>query len=234
VGNTQNVTTYVQDKSRGEKGRIMVKKFLIKYVKIWWAGVKVFCRWCAFWIVLFILWLPAMALTDLVGTYAGYIFGMVVLLLIVPIIFFLTSKYLLLLGDEEQPVRDGNEDSTSVDGKRNGETGRSILLRKPLLLFIILLSFSIASVIITPPDPITQVSAIAVMVIIFGILIFIISRFKSFAQTPETIKILIVALACLLSITITYSVALSQFNHRLRAERSKQVTSTNPPEAAKF
>lgn len=99
---------------------------------------------------------------------------------------------------------------------------------------IVLFIFSIAAAIITPPDVASQVFVIFEMVIIYGLLTFIISRFKSFAQTPETIRKLIVVLVCLLSITISYSVTLFQYCYQMRAEHSELAPSTAPPEAASY
>jgi Sec-independent protein secretion pathway component TatC len=80
---------------------------------------------------------------------------------------------------------------------------------------IFLVVFSIAAALITPPDVISQVTVIIEMVIVCGLLIFIISRFKSLKQTPESIKKLIIAMVCLLSISISCSVILFINCHRL-------------------
>ncbi len=69
----------------------------LRFIHIWWAGFKVFCRWAAFLIVLTILWLPATALVGLVGDYVGQTLGVAFLVLVGPITFYLTSRYLLLL-----------------------------------------------------------------------------------------------------------------------------------------
>lgn len=84
-------------------------------------------------------------------------------------------------------------------------------------LLIAGLIFIIASAIITPPDPISQIIVLFEMIIVFGFLTFIISRFKSLKRTPEAIKKLIIVMVCLLSITISYSVTLFQCLYRLRA-----------------
>lgn len=96
--------------------------------------------------------------------------------------------------------------------------------------WIFLLVFSIAAALITPPDVISQIVVIVEMVIVCGFLTFIISRFKSLKQTPESIKKLIIVMVCLLSISISYSVTLFYQCHQLRianddlrTEQSKQV-----------
>lgn len=96
---------------------------------------------------------------------------------------------------------------------------------------IVLLVFAVAAAVITPPDVISQLFVIVEMVIICGLLIFIVSRFKSFAQTPESIKRLIMVLVCLLSITISYSVTLFQYCHRLKVEQSERSTSKEQTKA---
>jgi len=82
--------------------------------------------------------------------------------------------------------------------------------------WIIVLVFSIVAALITPPDLLSQIVVIVEMVIVCGFLTFIISRFKSFKQTPESIKKLIIIMVCLLSITITCSVNLLMQRHYLR------------------
>ena len=98
--------------------------------------------------------------------------------------------------------------------------------------WIILLVFSIVAALITPPDVISQITLIIGMLIVFGLLTLIISRFKSLKQTPESIKKLIIVMVCLLSILITCSVYLFQqcyqlriANSYLRTEQSEQVDS---------
>jgi Sec-independent protein secretion pathway component TatC len=81
--------------------------------------------------------------------------------------------------------------------------------------WIILLVFSIVAAVVTPPDVVTQVVFIAEMIIVYGLLTLIISRFKSLKQTPESIKKLIIVMVCLLSITITCSVNFFMMCYRL-------------------
>ncbi len=81
--------------------------------------------------------------------------------------------------------------------------------------WIFLLVFSIVAALITPPDVISQIIVIFEMIIVYGFLTFIISRFKSLKQTPESIKKLIIVMVCLLSISISCSVTLFQQRHQL-------------------
>ncbi|MCP4612333.1 MAG: hypothetical protein GY845_26855 [Planctomycetes bacterium] len=93
---------------------------------------------------------------------------------------------------------------------------------------IVPLVFCVTAAILAPPDPITQISLAVEMLIIYGILRFIVCRFKSYTQTPQDIKKFIIALICLLSITITSSEMLfRRYYHlnksyrQLEAEHSK-------------
>lgn len=70
---------------------------------------------------------------------------------------------------------------------------------------IVLLVFFVVAVMLAPPDLISQIFLAVQMIIVYGILRFIVSRFRSYAQTPESIKKLTTALLCLLSVTITSS-----------------------------
>ena len=83
-----------------------------RLARVWWAGFKVFCRWCAFGIVLSVLWLPLAGLTRLVGNHIGRNVGIVLTILAVSILFHLTSRYLLLLGDEDRGKAGGGEGPT--------------------------------------------------------------------------------------------------------------------------
>jgi prolipoprotein diacylglyceryltransferase len=78
----------------------------------------------------------------------------------------------------------------------------SLLMETHIVVFV----FFVVAVILAPPDFISQIFLAVQMVIIYGVLRFIVSRFKSYAQTPENIKKLITVLICLLSITITSSI----------------------------
>jgi len=105
----------------------------------------------------------------------------------------------------------------------------STLIISGIIFFFV---FSVAAAIITPPDLISQITVIVEMVIVCGFLTFIISRFKSLKQTPESIKKLIIVMVCLLSISISYSVTLFMqcyqlriINDDLRTEQTEQVDS---------
>ncbi len=67
---------------------------------------------------------------------------------------------------------------------------------------IVGLVFAVAAAVITPPDRISQISVMLEMVAVYGLLLFIVSRFKSFARTPERMKTVIVVLVCLVAIAV--------------------------------
>ena len=78
-------------------------------------------------------------------------------------------------------------------------------------VLMVMFIFPIAAAIITPVDPITNAFVTFEMMAVYGLLLFIVYRFKSFRRTPENIKKLIVVLVCLLSITITSSMTLFRY-----------------------
>ena len=97
---------------------------------------------------------------------------------------------------------------------------------------IVILVFLVATTILAPPDTICQISAMIEMAVAYGVLLFIVSRFKSFAQTPQQMKTVIFALLCLLAIatksTTTFFAAYRRASIRygeLLHERSERVDS---------
>jgi len=92
---------------------------------------------------------------------------------------------------------------------------RSKLIRNLIVLLVV---FPIAASIISPPDFVCQITLAVEMVIVYGFLTLVISRFKSLAQTPENVKKLIFILVCLLSISIVYCVTLFLYLHQMKIE----------------
>jgi len=173
-----------------------------KLVRIWWAGFKVLCRWLAFCIVLVILWLPAMALTGLVGDYAGYVLGIILFILIVPIVFYLTSKYLLLLGDNGQnDVRgaeavSGASPTTPAAGKSTNKTVREKIVISTLAAFLV--SFSLG-----PPDLVSQYALGFMAMFLCGALLLILARtnfMKSVSSPMQTLICILICTASVLSV----------------------------------
>jgi uncharacterized membrane protein len=77
-----------------------------------------------------------------------------------------------------------------------------------MTLLIVLLVFAVASAVITPPDLVSQLTAMVLMLITYGVVFLAVSRVRSFQQTPESVKKVIVGLVCLLSITAVLSAGL--------------------------
>lgn len=71
--------------------------------------------------------------------------------------------------------------------------------------------FIVVAAILTPPDVVSQIFLAVQMLIIYGVLRFIVSRFRSYAHTPQDIKKLITFFICLLSITIASSLTFYQY-----------------------
>jgi tellurite resistance protein TehA-like permease len=104
-------------------------------------------------------------------------------------------------------------------------------------LLVVGLVIAVAAALITPPDLISQIFAMLVMVAVCGLLLFIVSRFKSFAETPERMKTVIAVLVCLLSIAVmcaaTFFTAYRRASiryHELLYEQSEPVASADQPE----
>ncbi len=102
---------------------------------------------------------------------------------------------------------------------------------------IVGLVFAVVAAVMTPPDLISQIFLMLEMVAVYGPLVFIVSRFKSFAQTPERMKTVIVVLVCLLAIATTCAATFFQYSrqtnvryHELLYEQSEPLGSAAPPE----
>jgi hypothetical protein len=182
----------------------MNSRLLMKLVRIWWAGIKVFFRWSAFWIVLVILCFPAMALTGLVGDYASYVLGIIFFILIVPIVFYLTSKYLLLLPDNDQSDVGSSETTsdappvTPTAGGQRGKTLRQKIVISTLAVFLI--SFSLGG-----PDPVSQYALGFMAMVLCGVPLLILARrmfFKASANSMQTLLCILVCLVSVLSVQV--------------------------------
>lgn len=108
-------------------------------------------------------------------------------------------------------------------------------MKTGMRIITLLLVFSVASAILTPPDVISQIFLMLQMVIVCGVLVFIISRFKSYGQTPESIKKLIMVLVCLVSIIIPFAIMMTMVRDTDRSRKSYAVPSvvySVPPSAS--
>lgn len=95
-----------------------------------------------------------------------------------------------------------------------------------LTLLILWVVFSVASSVIGPPDMISGISLMVEMFIVYGGVIFAVSRFRSFKQTPESMRRVIVGLVCLLSIATVSSSMLYMHCRHLSTRLYEQ---TMPP-----
>ena len=88
-------------------------------------------------------------------------------------------------------------------------------LNKRNLGIILFLAFCVASSFISPPDTISKITIFLEILILFGVFIFILYRFKPLKQASPNIKLIIVVMASLLSITTIFSIQLFQYNYHL-------------------
>jgi uncharacterized membrane protein SirB2 len=97
-----------------------------------------------------------------------------------------------------------------------------------MTLLIVGLVFAFAASVTTPPDVLSQITAMVAMFIVYGLVFFAVSRVKSFKQTPESMRKVIIALVCLLSIATVSSVSLWQRCYELSIRQHGHTTSEEP------
>jgi hypothetical protein len=165
----------------------------LRLAHIWWAGFKVFCRACAFYVVLGVLWLPVTGLAYLVWDYVGQSLAVAFILLIVPIPFYLTSRYLLLLGDEDQASAEGKEGSAAA----GAQTRHGLRMKIALSTAVAFLS----SVVFTPsPDPFSGVVFGTPAAFLCGVSLLILFRFSFLKSSSQPVQTLVCVLVCLVSV----------------------------------
>jgi hypothetical protein len=165
----------------------------LRFVHIWWAGVKVSCRWCAFYIVLGVLWLPITGLGYLVWDYVGQSLGVALILLIAPIPSYLTSKYLLLLGDEDQAPVEGKEGPADA-GARTQHALRTKIALSTAVVFL-------SSFVFTPsPDPFSSLVFGTPAAFLCGVSLLILSRFSFMKSSSKSVQTLVCVLVCMVSV----------------------------------
>ena len=167
----------------------------LRFAHMWWAGVKVFCRWAAFLIVLTILWLPATVLVGLTGDYVGQTLGVAFLALVGPIIFYLTSKYLLLLGDEDRAAVENQEGPTDAGGRRRYGLRKKITISAGV-------AFISSAIYVPSPDPLSLLTLGTMAAFLCGVPLLILSRFqfmKSASSRVQTLVCVFIYLAAMLA-----------------------------------
>jgi hypothetical protein len=149
----------------------------LRFAHMWWAGFKVSCRWCAFYIVLGVLCLPATGLGYLVWDYAGQGLAVALIILIAPIPFYLTSKHLHLL---------------ESGGKGYG-LGAKILISMAVAC--------VSGMVLTPsPDPLAGLVLGYAGAFLCGVSLLILSRFRFMKSASKSTHTLICVLVCVVSL----------------------------------
>jgi hypothetical protein len=165
----------------------------LRCAHMWWAGFKVFCRWCAFYIVLGVLWLPVTGLGYLVWDYVSQSLAVVLIILIAPIPFYLTSRYLLLLGNEDQASVEGKEGPADA-GARTRYALRTKIAMSTAVAFL-------SSFVLTPsPDPFSSLVFGTPAAFLCGVSLLILSRFNFLKSSSKSVQILVCVLVCMVSV----------------------------------
>lgn len=165
----------------------------LRFAQMWWAGFKVFCRWCAFYIVLGVLCLPVTGLGYLVGDYVSQSLAVALIILIAPIPFHLTSRYLLLLGNEDQAPMEGKEGPADAGARTRYALRRKIAMSTAVVFF--------SSFVFTPsPDPLSSLVFGAPATFLCGVSLLILSRFSFMKSSSKSVQTLVCVLVCLVSV----------------------------------
>jgi hypothetical protein len=166
----------------------MVNRSLIKYTKIWWEGFKIFCGLFAFGIVLFIVELPILALTGLVGEVAGRIIGIVFLVFLTPIIFYFISRYLVFWSGEERKLIKSDDDATDA-GEKSNRVMRGKIIISSVIAFIV-------AAILSPPDPIAALTLGTGLAFLCAVTLLVLARFKFMKSSPSSMHTVVSILVC--------------------------------------
>jgi hypothetical protein len=156
----------------------------LRFAHIWWAGFKVICRWLAFYIVLWLLWLPIVGLGYLIWNYVGRSLGVALITLIAPIPFYLTSRYLLLLGD----------DSPTDAGARTRHALRMKIVVSTAVAFL-------SGFVLTPsPDPFSALVLGIPAAFLCAVSLLILSRLRFMKSSSKSVQTQVCVLVCLVSV----------------------------------
>ncbi len=156
----------------------------LRLAQVWWAGLKVLCRWCAFGIVLSFFWFPLAALAYLVGGYVDRKLAFVLTILLAPIPFYFASRYLRLL--------DGGDWDASQD------TG-SLLRTKIIVSTAVAL---LCGYLLSPPDLVSTIVLGVPMALSCGISLLILSRFRFMKSASPSVQTLVCALTCAVAVLL--------------------------------
>jgi len=175
-------------------------RLILRCAHMWWVGFKVFCRWAAFSIVLAVLWLPTVALGNLLGSHVSQILAAAFFVLVAPIVFYLTSRYLLLLGDEDQAAVESKEGPTDAGGQQGYGLRKKITI-STAAAFVGGLAFALS------PDPFTGLVLGAAAAVLCGVSLLILSRFQFVKSASSRVQTLICVLVCLAAMLASLSLA---------------------------
>jgi hypothetical protein len=166
----------------------------LRFAHMWWAGFKVFCRWCAFGMVLWAVGLPIGGLIYLIGLIgADSTLSVVFAILITPIAFYFTSKYLDLLGDENRAVVEDNENPTESTGRRGYPLRMKIVMSAAVVY--------LSSFVFTPsPDPFSSLVFGTPAAFLCAVSLLILSRFNFLKSSSKSVQTLVCVLVCLVSV----------------------------------
>jgi len=160
----------------------------LRLAQMWWAGFKVFCRWCAFGIVVWMLWLPLAGLSYLVGDHVDRKLAFVLMILLVPIPFYFASKYLLLLGDRDQDKTGDEGGSGEAAGRVGGTLGTKIIISMAVAL--------LCGYLLSPPDLISEIVIGVPTALLCGVSLLVLSRFRFMKSASRSAQTLVCALTC--------------------------------------
>lgn len=164
----------------------------IRLGRVWWTGFKVFCRWCAFWIVLGVFSLPLTVLMCCLAGTGARAAGFVLVLLLAPIPFYFASKYLCLLGDESRPSPQGEA------GPPAGVECEGLPLSAKILVSTGVAFFS--GSLLPTPDPLSCIMAGGMMALLCGVSLAILTRFAFMKSASRSMQTLVCALVCLAAV----------------------------------
>ncbi|MEN6426658.1 MAG: hypothetical protein ABFE13_14960 [Phycisphaerales bacterium] len=179
----------------------------LRLARVWWTGFKVFCRWCAFGIVLWLFWLPLAGLAYLVDDYVAGSLAFVLAILLAPIPFYFTSKYLRLLDDRDEDTTQDRGSPPEVIGRK----GKALVTK-------VLISMAVAflcACFLTPPDLISTISLGVPMAFLCGISLLILSRFRFMKSASPSMQTLVCVLACAAAVSSTTCLAYASGVFRL-------------------
>jgi uncharacterized membrane-anchored protein len=97
---------------------------------------------------------------------------------------------------------------------------------------ILLTVFFIAAAFISPPDTVSQITLVAGMGVVYGVVFLIVRRFEWFKRAPETRKRSIAVVACLFAIFVGFCTVFIPRVLSSRPEQAEQIPAADRSEKA--